>query len=339
METGRILIIARKEFADTLRGRRFLLVLGMFLIIAFIGALQGIQSYHTDLDSYSKMLTFGTTGVSPFWLVKPTVLDVFMHMGQTVSLLGAVLGIAVGFDLFSREKEDHSLKVLLSHPVYRDEVITGKALGGMATLALATVLAMGITLSLLLISSHVPLPGECGMIAVFGAATLLYLAGCFAIALAMSVVADRSGEALMYAFIVFFLLSLVLPAAGTVAADAVVGDGPEAPAPADDYDMEQWYAYQEEWRRQHDIRNAIVLTVHLFSPENNYDEITRAVTQPNKYLIMHGPPDDPDYYRPDSEPDYTEVFGHLWKNIVALFLVPSIFLGYAYIRFQRLDLR
>lgn len=339
METGRILIIARKEFADTLRGRRFLLVLGMFLIIAFIGALQGIQSYHTALDSYSKMLTFGTTGVSPFWLVKPTVLDVFMHMGQTVSLLGAVLGIAVGFDLFSREKEDHSLKVLLSHPVYRDEVITGKALGGVTTLALATVLAMGITLSLLLISSHVPLPGECGMIVVFGVATLLYLAGCFAIALAMSVVADRSGEALMYAFIVFFLLSLVLPAAGVAAADAVVGEGPEEPTIADDSDMEKWYAYQEEWRRQQGMRDAVVQTVHLFSPEINYNEITRAVTQPNKYLIMHSPPDDPDYYRPDSEPDYTEVLGHLWKNIVALLLVPAAFFGLAYVAFLRMDIR
>ncbi|MDK2975108.1 MAG: type transport system permease protein, partial [Methanofollis sp.] len=233
MERRQIFIIAEKEFTENLRGKRFLLVLSLFLIIAFIGALQGIQDYTVALDRYTETLTLGTD-VSPLWQVKPTVLDVFFRMGETMSILGAVLGIATGFDLFSREKEDRSLKVLLSHPVYRDEVITGKVLGGVITLTLATVLAIGITLALLLISGYLPLAGECGMILVFGAVTLLYLVGCFAIALAMSVVADRSGEALMYALVFFFFLSLVLPAVGTVVADAITGDRPEKPVIADD---------------------------------------------------------------------------------------------------------
>lgn len=338
METARIFVIAGKEFTDTLRGRRFLLVLGMFLIIAFIGALQGIQDYHTDLDRYTEALTLGTD-VSPLWQVEPTVLDIFFRMGETVSVLGAVLGIAVGFDLFSREKEDRSLKLLLSHPVYRDEVITGKVLGGVTTLALATVLAIGITFALLLISGHVPGAGECGMILLFGVVTLLYLVGCFAIALAMSVVADRSGEALMYAFIVFFLLSLVLPAAGTLVADTITADEPEKPVVVDDSDLDRWYAYQAECRHQQEIRNAIILTADLFSPEQNYDEIARAVTQPATYLIIHGPAEDPWYYPVDSEPDYTAILGYLWKNVVALVLIPVLFLGYAYVRFLRLDIR
>lgn len=54
---------------------------------------------------------------------------------------------------------------------------------------------------------------------------------------------------------------------------------------------------------------------------------------------MHGPADDPWYYPVDSEPDYTAILGYLWKNVVALVLIPVLFLGYAYVRFLRLDIR
>ncbi|MBP2144947.1 ABC-2 type transport system permease protein [Methanofollis sp. W23] len=339
MESRRIFIIAGKEFAETLRGRRFLMVLGIFLIIAFIGTLQGIQSYTADLDHYTQALTMGAESISPLWQVRPTLLDVFYQMGEMVAVLGAVLGIAVGFDLISGEREEKSLKILLSHPVYRDEVITGKALGGMAVLTLSAVTALLITLAVLLLSGHMPLLGEWGLIFLFGAVSLLYLVGCFAIALAMSTVARRSGEALMYSLVCFFFLSLVMPAAGLVVADAIVGEAPERmPAGGD---LDDWYDYQERWEaweHRTELRAAVLSTGQLFSPEQNFHAISQAITQPQKYLIMRGQADDP-WYRPDEEPDYGVVLGYLWQNVVALLLIPAIFFGFAYVRFLRIDLR
>jgi ABC-type Na+ efflux pump permease subunit len=65
---------------------------------------------------------------------KPSILFIFQRMRWQMPLLGAILAIAMGFDLITREKESHSLKSLLSHPVFRDEIINGKALGGILVL-------------------------------------------------------------------------------------------------------------------------------------------------------------------------------------------------------------
>lgn len=338
METGRIITITLKEFSDTLRGKKFLLIFVIYLIIAFVGAVSGIQDYAASLDRYTEVVTLGTDA-SLFQQIRPTILDVFFRMGGMVSTLGAVLAIAVGFDLISGERDEGSLKVLLSRPVYRDEVITGKVLGGTMTLALATFLALTITLALLLLSGRLPLLWEFWLILVFGAVSLLYLLGCFGIGLAMSAVSRRSGEALLFALSAFFILSLVVPAAGTITADWVVGEAPEAPQIVDEHEMDIWYAYQEEYRRHFELRAAIVQAANLFSIEWNYNEITRAITQPNLYLIMHGPPEDPWYYPVDAEPDLGVILGYLWTSIVALLLVPVIFLGFAYARFLRIDLR
>jgi len=338
METGRIFTIAGKEFADALRGKKFLLIFGIYLVIAFVGATQGIQDYTARLERYADILTLGTD-VSPFMSIRPTVLDVFLRMGEAVSILGAVLGIAAGFDLISGEREEGSLKVLLARPVFRDEIITGKVLGGAMTLALATGLSLAITLGLLLLTGRLPLPWEFWLILVFGAVSFLYLFGCFGIGLAMSAVSRRSGEALLFALAAFFLLSLVVPTAGTVTAGLVVGETPKAPQIVDEKDMDIWYAYEEEFRRHADLRRNLVQAANLFSPEWNYNEIMLAVTKPNLYLIMSGPADDPWYHPVDMEPDFGVILSYLWTSIVALLLVPVLFLGFAYAKFLRLDLR
>lgn len=347
MEIGRIFTVAEKEFAENIRGKRFLLVLALFLIIAAIGAWQGIQDYNDALDRYTQTLQVtGTEMVSTLARVHPTVLSVFMQMGRAMSTLGAVLGIAVGFDLVSGEKEDHSLKLLLSHPIYRDEVITGKALGGIFMVAFAMAITLGITFALLLISGHVPSSGECGLIVIFGLVSFLYLICGYAIALSMSVVTDRSGKALLYALVIFFFLSSVVPSAGVLAADAIAGPEPVAPADfSDQYSggesayLEEWNAYLEERRNRDQMRKAVIQAAYVFSPQLNYAEISSAVTQPLMYLNMHGAPDEAWSHFDEDDLDYSEIFDHLWKNIVALLLTPTAFFGLAYVAFLRLDVR
>ncbi|HOZ44063.1 MAG TPA: ABC transporter permease subunit [Methanoculleus sp.] len=325
MEFGRVITIAGKEFVDALRGKKFLLIFGIYLAIAFIGAIQGIQSY--------------TSGVS-FLGIPPTILDVFLRMGETVSTLGAILGIAAGFDLISGEREEGSLKVLLSRPVFRDEIITGKVIGGAMTLALATGFSLAITLGLLLLTGYLPRFLEFLLILVFGAVSFLYLFGCFGIGLAMSAISRRSGEALLFALGAFFFLSLVVPTAGTAVADLVIGEAPEAPQIIDEKDMAIWYAYKEEYQQRYDLRENIITVAELFSPEWNYDEIMRAVTKPHLYLLIRGSAGgDRDAYSFDAEPDPGEILGYLWTSVVALLLVPVLFLGFAYARFLRIDLR
>ncbi|WP_366515150.1 ABC transporter permease subunit [Methanoculleus sp.] len=129
----------RKEFADQITGWRFLVILALFLVVALAGTYSGVVSYERELDRYSQQLAAMDDrfdGPERMMPVKPPVEGIYSSMFLTPVSYGGLLAIAVGFDLVSGEKESRSLKSHHSHPVYRDEIINGKALGGIALLAL-----------------------------------------------------------------------------------------------------------------------------------------------------------------------------------------------------------
>ncbi|WP_243668772.1 ABC transporter permease [Methanoculleus chikugoensis] len=228
-DPSRTLLVAGKEFADHLASRRFTLVLLLFLILCSVSLYEGVENYSEKLAAYSD----GTApvpkflGYPPGWMPeKPSLLTVFLNLSSMVASYGPLLAIATGFDLITRERWSGSLKTLLSRPVFRDEVITGKALGGFAALTLAMSIAILIALALLLLFAIVPSPAELGAILVFWFVSLVYLFTFFSVALlASSVVAD-SGSALVWSLVAIFVLSSIVPIFGGILTDAVAGTPP-----------------------------------------------------------------------------------------------------------------
>jgi len=160
MTAERVFIVARKEFADQITGWRYLVVLALFLAIALAGTYSGVGSYERELDRYCQQLAMMDDRFDESKQMtvpsKPPVEGIYSSMFLTLISYGGLLAIAVGFDLVSKEKESQSLKSLLSHPVYRDEIINGKALGGVALLALVVGGVLLISTALLLVFSVVP---------------------------------------------------------------------------------------------------------------------------------------------------------------------------------------
>ncbi|MDD4484349.1 MAG: ABC transporter permease subunit, partial [Methanoregula sp.] len=123
-----LLTVAHKEFFDHIQSRKFVLIFSIFLIIAIIGMIGGIAQYQKDLRTYTdQRSTASSSPLAGYMDERPSVMTVFGTVATYLVFLGAILGIAMGFDLITKEKESKSLKILLSHPVYRDEVINGKA--------------------------------------------------------------------------------------------------------------------------------------------------------------------------------------------------------------------
>lgn len=196
---NRTLLVAGKEFADHLASRRFTLVLLPFLFLCSVSLYEGVENYSEKLAAYSG----DTASVPKFegypgWMPeKPSLLTVFLNLASMVRDYSPLLAIATGFDLITRERWSGSLKTLLSRPVFRDEVITGKALGGFAALTLAMSIAVLIALTLLLLSAIVPSPAELGAILIFWLVSLVYLFTFFSVALLASAVVADSGSALV----------------------------------------------------------------------------------------------------------------------------------------------
>ena len=363
MAAERLFNVARKEFSDHITSRRFIIILALLLVISAISMYDGIGRYNENLEHYSERLQSmeGVEGPYPGWMPeKPSVMFVFMSMMGYMTTLGGVLAIAIGFDLVSKEKETRSLKTLLAHPLYRDEIINGKALGGIGALGFAMVLALALSLAMLLLFSIVPTAGEFAAILIFGAVSLGFLLAYFAVALTMSTVSKESGNALIYTLVIFFAVSSVLPMLGMMAGDAFAGDPPEPPqtAPMSKAVMNvagggyfttsvsqsavhggevdpEWQQYEDDIKVYMEKRRLISDVSNLLSPQMNYYKVAMAVTNPRISSMMYtsyGP-------APEEAPGLAEALGQVWMNIAALIVFPSVFFAVTYVKFMRMDIR
>lgn len=376
-----VLAIAKKEFFDHLISRKFLLIVTIFLIVAIVGILSGISDYQSAISTYN----YNQKTASPesgaqsaadlAMKTKPSVLLVFYQMGLLFEMIGAILGIAMGFDLITKEKESKSLKILLAHPVYRDQVINGKALGGIAAIALALGITMAISGAILLLSGIVPEPSELPAILFFCGATFLLIFGLFSIAIFMSTICEESGRALVYTLVVFVMLYAFIPSViqSPVVIEHVLGPEPEMPdidygamrkamesGNKDEADrlQKQNADIMETYSRQSQVYAEKVMgwinLQFLVSPVTNYEKISIFLTNPqarsdliNPTLGMMGGnanSEDPEMsvsvmMRKVVDLDLSQILAMLAANIAAILIIPAVFFGMAYVCFMRMDIR
>jgi len=360
MEAKGLFNVARKEFIGHLTSKRFIVILGLFLIISALAMHQGIDNYNDRLEAYKEQIsqiTEDPEGPVGWMPDKPSIMLVFMFMSSYILMLGAILAIAMGFDLLSKEKETRSLKSLLSCPVFRDEIINGKALGGTLALVFAMGTALLISLAILLIFSIVPSMNELAAILVFGIVSIVFLLAYFAIALMMSTVSRDSGSALIYTLVIFFILGSLLPIVGSTVADMVSGEPPEPPAVEiwdetneseggiyKEVSKEEMQQYQEESRAWSEKRKPITEAFNIISPNMNYQKIAFLISNPQIYSAVYekSTPTSGSMtiaYGGETAPGLQEVLGKVWKNILALISFSIVFFAIAYIRFMRMDIR
>ncbi|MDD3621613.1 MAG: ABC transporter permease subunit [Methanofollis sp.] len=369
MRTEGLRVIAAKEFRDHVRSRRFHILLAIFLIIAVVGLIDGSIQYNQQIEEYNENLAQVSDDemMPSYFGWKPSILSAFFKMSMLITTVGVVLGCAMGFDLISREKESKSLKILLSHPIYRDEVINGKALGGIAAIALAMGTVLAISFAIILIFGIVPNLDESIRIMLFGGLSFLLIFSYFAIALFMSTVAKNSSNALIYTLIIFIILSTLIPSFATNESvmEIVVGEPPRFNGPSGPYAVSSsstasstgevvelvdtseidlaWEEYREKseayWEKRHTFTDA----VNLLSPSYNYQQMAIAVTEPRLSIALLNVGS----YSSDIYEDLPEsglailgsLMGALAKNIIALLVIPAAFFGLAWVRFMREDIR
>ena len=144
----------------------------------------------------------------------PSVLQVFQSMLMLFTYLGMVLGASLGFDQIAREKDEGSLKFLVTSPIYRDAIVNGKTIGAIATLAGAMGAAFAIIVAIMLLKGVVPGAEDMIRIFLFFIASLLYCTVFFALAMMISALSKNTAVAAILTvglvFVVFIFTVLVI---------------------------------------------------------------------------------------------------------------------------------
>jgi len=189
--TTNVLVIAQKEFADIIASPFFLILTATYTLIVFT-------------FSYRSVLLGQYSGVESI------LMSAFSNITKQVGWLAPLIGITLGFDTVIRERKSGSLNVLLTHPVFRDNIILGKLLGITSILALVICFSMMVSLGTILIASGVQV-GEMEFIriVVFTIITFFYVLIFAGIAILLSVIASDAADSLIYNVAIWLLVCIV----------------------------------------------------------------------------------------------------------------------------------
>jgi len=124
----------------------------------------------------------------------------------------SVLALLVAYDVISGEKEQGTLKLMLSGATARHQVLMGKLLAGIATLSVPVVITFVIALVILLHSPTVALGGaEWARIGLMFLASLMFTLVMYQLGFLFSCLAKRSAVSMVLGLFAWIIFAVVVP--------------------------------------------------------------------------------------------------------------------------------
>ena len=286
MNKGSVLTLAQKEFSDKLYEPIFIV-----LMIIFMGTIFVYLRSHGGGNN-------------------------FYDVVEVIAVFFPLIGIALGYDGIIKEKNGKNLNVLLTHPVFRDNIITGKFIGISIALALVVFVSlMIIAASDFLISGKIAELDSLLRLLIFGIFTFLYLLVFAAFGLFASIWCKSEIESLTFGVLVWINMCFAFGSAIMMLASLISGQSA--------FDMtEKFFS-----------TGALLQNI---SPLHHYSEVTIGV-QDLSYGGFGLVSEDIRGLL-DTRYSLSYLIGYYWQNIIYLLILPFMFIAASYISFLREDI-
>jgi ABC-2 type transport system permease protein len=193
-------VVILKELSDHLGGWR------MF-VLEWLVALTAIVSVYTAIQQVGEV-----TAEDPYLLLRFFTKGTPLPFVAWLSFLVPLVSIGLGFDLVSSEHNQRTLSRILSQPIYRDALLFGKFLAGLATISISLIALWLLLIGLGLFMLGIPPSGEeVGRTLVFLLVTIAYAGVWLALALLLSIVFRSAATAVLIALGLWLFLTFLWP--------------------------------------------------------------------------------------------------------------------------------
>jgi len=316
-------VIAAKEFADHLASYR---LLGLTVVLALTGA-AAVYATGGVIKSFAAQAS-GTQSLFLILFAPPSSLQQLNQIPPFVTFitfLGPLLGIAFGFDAINGERSEATLPRLLAQPIYRDDVVNGKFVAGLAAIGLVLAVVMCLVGAVGVIQlGIVPSAEDVLRLMVWWVLSLMYIGFWLALALLCSVLVRRAATSAIAALAVWLLLSVFFSlVVGLLAGILSPLSANSAPASADTLANAQM---QENLQR--------------LSPNQLFFEATGAVLNPSIRTTTPGLVTASQANQAiGSVLSLDQSLLVIWPQFVAIIGATMVTFGIAYIAFMRQEVR
>ena len=206
-----------KELSDNISSVRMLMLELLIVVTAMAALYEAIAALRQN------------TAEDPFLLLRLfTVSQV--PLPSFVAILGfliPLMAIGLGFDLINSEHNRRTLSRILAQPIYRDALLLGKYLAGLATIAISLTALWLLVIGLGLIFLGVPPGGEeIARSLAFLVIAVFYAGVWLSLAMLLSIVFRSPATAALVALGIWLFLTVLWPMLAPAIAQAIVPPDP-----------------------------------------------------------------------------------------------------------------
>lgn len=209
-----IMTLARKEVKAAFRDHIFLLITGLFVLLSVISVYIGSSTKNAELQAYQDIVQLlksqGATSLPSPPAIYP--LSVLSNLISYVSMIGSIVAIFLGFESFSGERNNGTLKLIAARPIYRDQIVSGKLLGGGMVIGSLLGIILFFNLALfVIVSGMTPNTSESLRLVSFFFIAFAYMMVFYATTMFVSLKTNDSAFGFMLMIIIWLAISFVLP--------------------------------------------------------------------------------------------------------------------------------
>jgi ABC-2 type transport system permease protein len=315
-----VFTVASREFSDILRSKRFIILVAVFSVVFMVG----MASIYLTVLSMAQGL--GIAMPTGFLGRAASVI------ASSMSYFAPIIGIALGCDAISGEREKGTLRTVLAQPVYRDTFISGKFLAAFLAISIAISIASIVNVGgSIAILGVTPTSDDIARLALFVVFSILYAMSYYGIAILLSTISKRTTQSVIVGVTLWAIFTFAIPIIASLIAYMYrpitsieiirrLGGNATRPSP------EEMQRIMEEMRS----RAAITQAINSITPNYHFTSIIQYILD-TSIGLMQG--------RPDVPLSIYQGLASAWPHILVLVLVASVTLIVSYIIFVRQEAR
>ena len=216
--SAQIRTLAKKEISDAARSGIIVAVAGFLFLASIIALGVSAIALHADVMAYDEAKALLLSLGKPIdALVAPTYFPLRLMRGfiEQIEIVGAVLGIVLGYRAAAIERGRNTLALVLTRPISQSVFLAGKLGGNSVLIALSLAVAFLAGLISIIVIGGVSFTGE-EYLKVFLSylASVFYTSSFFILGLVLALHVRRLPHALLYAFAIWLTFVLVAPQIG-----------------------------------------------------------------------------------------------------------------------------
>ncbi len=304
-------VVFWKELADHFSSRRFMILLA----IIFVTGLWATYS----TGQVMRQLAERIPAQYVFLLMLTSDAAGFFSLANFLGFFGPLVGITLGFDSISGEYARGTLSRVLSQPIYRDNLINGKFVAGLATITVLwfsiLLIVTGLGIALL---GFPPNAEELWRMLIFSVVGIFYLGFWLALAMLFSLLFQKTVTASLASMAVWLFMILFMPLISQAIAQLIVPD-PTSP------------------ESQARFINVVNVTTRL-SPSTLFSQTVNILLDPSERMVGVVLQNQTEGLLP-SPLGLEQSLILIWPHLTTIFGLVAVCFGISYIIFMRAEIR